>query len=921
MMREGKDCITQIQDKIKQQQEIGGIWEGYCNLQKLASGDIWESSTRYIYELLQNAEDAGAKEFKVYISKKRAKITHNGNPLTPEDIRNICYAATQKDPNVSIGYLGVGFRSVFPVTDKPEIYGGKYSFRFDKEACEREFGDSSLYHFYPFWIEQPTERIDQQKTTFILDFKAEEYFTKALEQLGKLGTHSLLFLRNINSIIIRNEENNESRVCNISCLEDFKPIPNNGNLKLGKFLLVDGSVATRFLVFRGTFQTDEVRKDKETIRAKRGEIKEREVSIAFQLDEKDNLKPIKGYFYSFFPVMERKINYLVHADFIVQAGRIALLDNKWNKWMTQKAFEVAEGSYHYFQEKPDEPKWVEQFPTVFEKREEVGDMYEDVFEKHLYEATKNPIVRDLEGKIIPLNKAIKITEETEELVKRGFIKSSDLETVFEEELYLIRKDYPTGGRPVKELDIDDLNCEEFLEKKTEEGKGVDFLILFYSLYKKAVEERYSHYKQSQQEGLIKSALGELLVINRKGGVKKQEDVRAEPDLKVLDKLKGKGFEIERILSEYDLIGKTLWEKARAYLPKVREITKEVVQQSILLKLNIASEPPSKEDVVSWAHLLKSYGASPNEEIWVLDANGQVRTSKGVFLSDKYDPLYRWQGFKLPEMNFLSDEYLDLEGDPNGWKEFFKETSMKGYNKLDYQDYVRNNILLPLQQSGKARDLSNHQVIQYTRAMVECDFTPEGPIFVVTKEGAKQKSDSELYFPSQYSPKENWENQGIISLNFVSSEYINQNDVNKWKEFFKAIGIKEIAAAEMIAEFGKRAVMRKFEKDGYIVEPYGGKYDLQAKKDSEVLYIEVKSISAGDVGDIRFDSGRARFSEGQARCYYLANIINIPDAPYIYLLKDPANRDGVTYEMHIPKDTIEKYSEKIDAKHLVNKWIS
>ena len=89
----------------------------------------------------------------------------------------------------------------------------------------------------------------------------------------------------------------------------------------------------------------------------------------------------------------------------------------------------------------------------------------------------------------------------------------------------------------------------------------------------------------------------------------------------------------------------------------------------------------------------------------------------------------------------------------------------------------------------------------------------------------------------------------------------------------------------------------------------------------MLYIEVKSTSAGDVGDIRFDSGRARFSQGQARCYYLANIINIPDAPYIYLLKDPANRDGVTYEMHIPKDTIEKYSEKIDAKHLVNKWIS
>ncbi len=115
---DGKELIMKIQEEVKRQREIGGIWEGYCNLQKLASGDIWESATRYIYELLQNAEDAKAKEFRIYISKQRIKVVHNGDPFTEDDVRNICYAMSKKDPNETIGYLGVGFRSVFAVTDR-----------------------------------------------------------------------------------------------------------------------------------------------------------------------------------------------------------------------------------------------------------------------------------------------------------------------------------------------------------------------------------------------------------------------------------------------------------------------------------------------------------------------------------------------------------------------------------------------------------------------------------------------------------------------------------------------------------------------------------------------------------------------------------------------------------------------------------
>jgi hypothetical protein len=588
--------------------------------------------------------------------------------------------------------------------------------------------------------------------------------------------------------------------------------------------------------------------------------------------------------------------------------------------MMEKAREVTKSTYRYFQENPENPKWVEQFPSVFERRKEVGDIYEDVFEKPLYEATKVPIVIDIERKRIPLDKAIKITDEIEELVKRGFIKCSDLEVVFEEERHLIRKDYPTGGRDVEELKVDALNCEGIIKKMIEQGKGIDFLILFYPLYKKAMEKRYSHYKRNLQEEHIKSALEDLFVIDRKGNVKKQDDVRLEPELEAFDELKKKGFDIGEILSDYNLIDKTLWEKSKEYLSKVKAISNdEIVKKCILPRIKISSRPPSTEDLLSWTYLLKHYGALPKEEIWVLDAEGEVRTSKEVFLSDKYESIYQWQGFNFPKMYFLSEEYLKLQNDPTGWKDFFKETFMKGYEALDYKKYAEDNILPILKDEEKVKDLSNSQIIQYTQAMTECDFTPEAPIFVVTKEGEKERSDNELYFPSHYSPKENWENQDIITIKFVSLEYISKDDdKNIWKEFFKSVGVKENAPDEMIAEFGKAIVRKKFEKDGYIVEPYGGKHDLQAKKGEGILYIEVKSTASGDVTDVNLDSARAKFAQQQGKCYYLAKVINIPSAPYIYLLKDPANCDGVTLDLHIPRATIENYSEKIDGKHLVNR---
>lgn len=84
---------------------------------------------RFLIELLQNAEDqavhAGLKESRVTVVRtdQLLAIANQGTPFTPQGIEEITsMGLSGKDPNISIGNKGIGFKAVLQVTDSPEIY-------------------------------------------------------------------------------------------------------------------------------------------------------------------------------------------------------------------------------------------------------------------------------------------------------------------------------------------------------------------------------------------------------------------------------------------------------------------------------------------------------------------------------------------------------------------------------------------------------------------------------------------------------------------------------------------------------------------------------------------------------------------------------------------------------------------------------
>jgi hypothetical protein len=99
-------------------------------LERLLS-DLYPDNAHFIYELLQNAEDALATTVEFTLAADRLTVSHDGKrPFSIADIESITNVgqSTKKDDTTKIGKFGVGFKAVFAYTTRPEIRSGAHSF-------------------------------------------------------------------------------------------------------------------------------------------------------------------------------------------------------------------------------------------------------------------------------------------------------------------------------------------------------------------------------------------------------------------------------------------------------------------------------------------------------------------------------------------------------------------------------------------------------------------------------------------------------------------------------------------------------------------------------------------------------------------------------------------------------------------------
>ena len=163
----------------------------------------YPESAHFVYELIQNADDAKATNVKITLYNDKIVFKHDGkkhfditdvkeNENNPDshigDLNAILSACSNKeDDKETIGKFGVGFKSVFQYTNNPLIYDEKFWFSIEN-------------YIIPKLLDEDYSGREPNETVFVLPFfEKEKAYSEIKDRLLKLSL-PVVFLNNVKNV-------------------------------------------------------------------------------------------------------------------------------------------------------------------------------------------------------------------------------------------------------------------------------------------------------------------------------------------------------------------------------------------------------------------------------------------------------------------------------------------------------------------------------------------------------------------------------------------------------------------------------------------------------------------------------------------------------------------------------------------------
>lgn len=269
----------------------------------------YSDQAHFIYELLQNADDACATNARFILEENRLIFAHNGtrhffvsNPANEDidserktlgDINAITSIANSNKTGASIGKFGVGFKAVFQYTSTPHIYDPSFKFKIERFIVPIKL-DTDF----------PGRRADETLFVFPFDHQerdAEEAYNDISDKLKNLS-FPLLFLTNLKGI--------EFEFGNVLGLYDKR---------IKQTITYENTTAEHIVLTQN--DGDELY-DEELWLFSRLDECERRYSVGFFMDEKGHLCPVNKPAFCFFPTKEvTNLNFILHAPFLLTDSR------------------------------------------------------------------------------------------------------------------------------------------------------------------------------------------------------------------------------------------------------------------------------------------------------------------------------------------------------------------------------------------------------------------------------------------------------------------------------------------------------------------------------------------------------------------------------------------------------------------------
>jgi hypothetical protein len=275
----------------------------------------YSDQAHFVYELLQNADDAKATKACFTLFKDKLVFAHNGsrrfavsNPDTePKDLKRgtlgdinaiTAVGSSNKKGEDVIGKFGVGFKAVFQYTANPHIYDPNIFFKIER-------------FIVPVRIEEDYSERQSGDTVFVFPFdhdnrKPEDAYADISEKLRSLD-YPLLFLSNLKDI--------EFEIPDVDVIGLYEK-------EIEKTQDFDGTKAEFIRLTQNDGENREELYNANLWLFTRDDGKNHRCSIGYFVNDERRLEPKKHSAFCFFPTRETtNLNFIIHAPFLLTDSR------------------------------------------------------------------------------------------------------------------------------------------------------------------------------------------------------------------------------------------------------------------------------------------------------------------------------------------------------------------------------------------------------------------------------------------------------------------------------------------------------------------------------------------------------------------------------------------------------------------------
>lgn len=319
----------EIVESIRQKEYLigvegaGALRRNLHNALRLLSDDLYASQTHFVLELIQNADDneygPGLKPcITFHIEPERIVVVNNELGFLEANVRALCQVgqSTKTRKRGFIGEKGIGFKSVFTVSDTPEIHSNGFQFRFDVSNK-----DELLGYVVPNWIDSATEATPPDNTSIVLPAKSGSQFDRTIFQ-GIEG-ELLLFLRHLRVIEVVDAAQGTT--------ERFERDQDGDSLTIHRHLSSHGKEAAagscRYILCKRDVDFSDVQEEK------RQGLDKTEVVLAFPVDcDHHAMADNNQRVFAFLPIRPFGFRFLIQGDFLLNSSREDILRARpWNQ--------------------------------------------------------------------------------------------------------------------------------------------------------------------------------------------------------------------------------------------------------------------------------------------------------------------------------------------------------------------------------------------------------------------------------------------------------------------------------------------------------------------------------------------------------------------------------------------------------------